>query len=129
ALGESLQLINILRDVGEDARRGRLYLPQSLLDEHGVSAAAVLRLEGGESLHRALDALYRRACARYDQALALLPEQARRDQRPGLAMGAIYRALAEEIRADGFRVLTHRITLTPIRKLWIAWKTVTFGSR
>ncbi len=129
ALGESLQLINILRDVGEDARRGRLYLPQSLLDEHRVSAAGVLRLEGGDALRDALAALYQRACSRYDEALGLLPAEARRAQRAGLAMGAIYRALAEEIRADGFRVLTHRVALTPIRKLWIAWKTVTFASR
>ena len=128
-LGEALQLINILRDVGEDARRSRIYLPQTLLDEHGVAAASILRLQPSDGLHNALASLHARAIERYEQALRLLPAAARRAQRPGLAMAAIYRALAEEIRADGYRVLEHRIALTPIRKLWIAWKTVALGSR
>ncbi|MCS6996458.1 MAG: presqualene diphosphate synthase HpnD [Casimicrobiaceae bacterium] len=126
-LGEALQLINILRDVGEDARRGRLYLPRALLDQYGVSPDSVLRREASTGLTSALEALYRRAIERYEEALRLLPPDARRAQRPGLIMGAIYRTLAEEIRREGFCVLKQRIALTPIRKLWIAWKTATFA--
>ena len=65
----------------------------------------------------------RRAESYYARALALLPPADRRAQRPGLTMAAIYRALLAEIERDGFRVLTHRTSLTPLRKLWIAWTT------
>ena len=57
------------------------------------------------------------------RAMAALPAEDRRAQRPGLIMAAIYRALLDEIERDGYRVLDHRIALTPLRKLWIAWKT------
>jgi 15-cis-phytoene synthase len=126
-LGEALQLTNIIRDVGEDARRGRIYLPQDDLARFGVTSSAMLRGEADPGFHAMMDAQYQRAIATYDRALAALPSEDRRAQRPGLAMGAIYRALLEEIRRDGYRVLQHRVALTPIRKLWIAWKTVTFG--
>ena len=58
-----------------------------------------------------------------DAAYAALPAVDRKAQRPGLVMAAIYRTLLEEISTDGFQVLQQRTTLTPIRKLWIAWKT------
>ncbi len=128
SMGEALQLTNIIRDVGEDARRGRIYLPQEDLQSFGVSANSLLRPNGptdgdfqGLMLHQ-----YSRAIAAYGRAKNELPKQDRHAQRAGLAMGAIYRALLEEIRRDGFRVLEHRVALTPIRKLWLAWKTVTF---
>ncbi len=123
-LGSALQRINILRDVGEDARRGRVYLPQTLLEAHGIQATDVLRLQDGDGLRHALQSFYAQAIDRYDEALRMLPTSERKAQRAGLAMGAIYRALAEEIQRDGFSVLHHRVALTPIRKLWIAWKTV-----
>ena len=66
---------------------------------------------------------YQRAQQTYAEALALLPKVDRKAQRPGLIMAAIYRALLDEIRADGFRVLDRRTSLTPLRKLWLAWKT------
>jgi phytoene synthase len=59
----------------------------------------------------------------YDKALAALPPVDRRSQRPGLIMAAIYRALLDEIERDGFRVLDRRLSLTPLRKAWLAWKT------
>jgi phytoene synthase len=64
-----------------------------------------------------------RARAQYRRAYALLDDADRRAQRPGLIMSAIYSTLLEEIERDGFRVLTHRTSLTPIRKLWLAWRT------
>ena len=126
-LGEALQLTNIIRDVGEDARRGRIYMPQDEIAAHGVSVGALLRGEREPNFSALMQYQYERAARCYEQALFALPPEDRRRQRPGLAMAAIYRALLEEIRQDGFRVLEHRVALTPIRKLWLAWKTVTFA--
>ena len=127
ALGEALQLTNIIRDVGEDARRGRIYLPQDELDRLGVSTGSLLRGVADPKFSELMKFQYSRAVETYDRALAALPTEDKRSQRTGLAMGAIYRALLEEIRRDGYRVLEHRVALTPIRKLWLAWKTVTFA--
>ncbi len=63
----------------------------------------------------------------YDQALALLPAVDRRAQKPGLMMASIYRTLLREIEADGFQVLHQRTSLTPLRKLWLAWKMQALG--
>lgn len=129
SMGEALQLTNIIRDVGEDARRGRIYLPQEDMDKFGVSANALLLCDvtSARDFQGLMKHQYDRAIIAYQRAEHELPTQDRRAQRAGLAMGAIYRALLEEIRRDGFRVLEHRVALTPIRKLWLAWKTITFA--
>ena len=127
ALGEALQLTNIIRDVGEDARRGRIYLPQDELAKFGVSGGALLQARADGDFKGLMQFQYERAVATFERAHAALPREDRMKQRPGLAMGAIYRALLEEIKRDGFRVLEHRVALTPIRKLWLAWKTSTFA--
>ena len=123
ALGIAFQLTNIIRDVGEDARRGRVYLPAEDLARFGLTADDVLRLAGGEPFERLMEFEARRAEAYYDEAFAKLPAADRRDQRAGLIMAAIYRTLLAEIRRDRYAVLHQRIALTPLRKLWIAWKT------
>jgi phytoene synthase len=122
-LGIAFQLTNIIRDVGEDARKGRIYLPQDELQGHGVAPADILAARESEAFKRLMRAQAERARSWYDRALAALPPVDRRAQRPGLIMAAIYRALLAEIEADGFRVLSRRTSLTPLRKLWIAWKT------
>ena len=122
-LGLAFQLTNIIRDVGEDARLGRIYLPVNELQEHGVPAADLLNSKHSERFVALMRAQVKRAHACYDEAFALLPPEDRRAQRPGLIMAAIYRTLLEEIERDGFHVLEHRIALTPSRKLWLAWKT------
>jgi phytoene synthase len=122
-LGIAFQLTNIIRDVGEDARRGRIYLPQDELARHGVTAAAVLQRTGGDSFRALMAEQVLRARAWYDRAQGALPAEDRQAQRPGLIMAAIYRTLLDEIARDGYRVLDHRIALTPLRKLWIAWRT------
>ncbi len=127
ALGEALQLTNIIRDVGEDARRGRIYLPINDLTEFKVTANSLMNGQANGNFQSLMQFQYERAVAAYDQAYAALPDEDRKMQRPGLAMGAIYRTLLEEIKNDGFRVLEHRVALTPIRKLWIAWKTIRFA--
>ncbi len=122
-LGLAFQLTNIIRDVGEDARRNRIYLPLDELAEYGVAEADLLAGRMSDNFARLMDFQYRRANETYDAALALLPHADRKAQRPGLIMAAIYRTLLEEIRADGFQVLDRRTALTPLRKLWIAWRT------
>jgi phytoene synthase len=126
-LGLALQLVNILRDVGEDARRGRIYLPQDDLQRFGVRPADIMGsryVDGFEPLMR-FEA--QRARAAFAEALAVLPRSQRRAQRPGLIMGAIYASLLDELERDGFRVLHQHVSLTPLRKLSIAWRTWVFG--
>jgi phytoene synthase len=122
-LGVAFQLTNIVRDVGEDARRGRIYLPQEDLARHGVTAASILQRAGGPAFRALMADEVRRARAWYDRALGTLPAEDRKAQRPGLIMAAIYRALLDEIARDDYAVLDHRVALTPVRKLWIAWRT------
>ena len=129
SLGIALQLTNIIRDVGEDARRGRIYLPLDELARFGVSAQGLLRGEPGEGFVPLMRFQAARARSFYREAFAALPIEARRAQRTGLIMAAIYAALLDEIEDDGFSVLHQRVALTPIRKLWLAWRTWMGGGR
>ncbi len=122
-LGLAFQLTNIIRDVGEDARRNRVYLPLDELAAAGLDPAQIVHCQDSEAFHQLMLQQVNRAIATYDQAFTKLPPQDRKAQIPGIIMAAIYRTLLEEIRDDGCRVLTHRTSLTPVRKLWIAWKT------
>jgi phytoene synthase len=126
-LGLAMQLTNIIRDVGDDARRGRIYLPMDELKRFDVKANDILRRESPWGYSERFTALMKfqaeRAHQRFDAALAMLPDADRRAQRPGLAMAQIYRTLLNEIEADGFQVLHQRVALTPLRKVWIAMRT------
>jgi len=122
-LGLAFQLTNIIRDVGDDARKGRIYLPVNELQQFGVTANDLLKLQHTDKFEALMRFQAERAQGIYDEAMALLPKQDRRAQRPGLMMAAIYRTLLDEIQRDGFHVLNQRISLTPLRKLWLAWKT------
>ena len=126
-LGLAFQLTNIIRDVGEDARKGRIYLPVNELQQFGVTAADLLNARHSEKFENLMRFQVERAKQVYEQAFALLPKEDRRAQRPGLMMAAIYRTLLDEIERDNFHVLTQRISLTPLRKLWLAWKTYVRG--
>lgn len=122
-LGIAFQLTNIIRDVGEDARRGRIYLPVEELQRFNVRAADILNARYSDEFRQLMEFQIARARQYYEQAMAALPAQDRSAQRPGLVMAAIYRTLLDEIERDGCRVLDRRIALTPLRKLWLAWKT------
>jgi phytoene synthase len=122
-LGLAFQLTNIIRDVGEDARKNRVYLPLDELKKFGVTTADIFNARHTENFLRLMRFQTERARRCYDEALALLPPEDRRAQRPGLMMAAIYRTLLREIADDGFRVLQQRVALTPVRKFWIAWRT------
>jgi 15-cis-phytoene synthase len=122
-LGIAFQLTNIIRDVGEDARRGRLYLPQDELARFNVVEADIIGRRVTPEFKALMAFQVERARDFYNKAFAALPRVDRRSQRPGLIMAAVYRALLNEIERDGFRVLDRRISLTPARKAWLAWKT------
>ena len=126
-LGLAMQLTNIIRDVGDDARRGRIYLPLSELQQFDVKAYELLQRTAPWGYSDRFERLMRfqaeRAYRCYDEAFALLPAADRAAQKPGLMMAHIYRTLLREIEASGFRVLHQRISLTPVRKLWIAMRT------
>jgi phytoene synthase len=122
-LGLAFQMTNIIRDVGEDARRDRIYLPQDDLQKFGVSNADILNCKQTAAFEALMAAQCQRAKALYETAFSALSAEDRRPQRPGLIMSAIYRTLLDELERDGFKVLNQRTSLTPLRKLWIAWKT------
>lgn len=126
-LGLALQLTNIIRDVGEDALRGRIYLPVNELQQFDVKAHELLSRTYSDRFIALMQFQAARAQALYDEALALLPAADRRAQKPGLMMASIYRTLLAEIEADRFQVLNQRVSLTPLRKLWLAWKVQALG--
>jgi len=122
-LGLAMQLTNIIRDVGDDARRGRIYIPISEMQQFDIKANEILTRHYSERFTALMKYQAERAHRTYDEAYAQLADSDRRAQKPGLMMGNIYRALLREIEADDFRVLHQRISLTPLRKLWIAMRT------
>ena len=122
-LGLAFQLTNIIRDVGEDARRGRIYLPIEDLQRFNVPASDILEGRHTDNFRALMQFQAERAIGFYEQAMAQLPAIDRKAQRPGLIMAAIYRTLLDEIARDGFLVLDRRTALTPLRKLWIATRT------
>jgi phytoene synthase len=122
-LGIAFQLTNIIRDVGEDARKNRVYLPVEDLQRYGVPAADILQARETPAFRELMQFEAERARSYYAAAMCALPAADRRAQRPGLIMAAIYRTLLDEIQRDGFRVLSQRTSLTPLRKFWLAWRT------
>ena len=122
-LGIAFQLTNIIRDMGEDARRGRIYIPQDELAQFNIHTRDILDGRESEDFHKLMQFQVERAQHFYQQAFAQLPATDRKAQRTGLIMAAIYRATLDEIVTSGCHVLQERISLTPLRKLWLAWKT------
>ncbi len=129
-LGLAFQLTNIIRDVGEDALRGRIYLPINELQQFDVKAHEVTKREYSDRFVQLMRFQADRAHGYYDQAmeiLAQLPKADQRAQKPGLMMASIYRTLLREIESDNFQVLHQRISLPPLRKFWLAWKMQALG--
>lgn len=122
-LGLAFQLTNIIRDVREDAERGRIYLPQEDMQRFNVRVEDVLALKQTAELTALLQFETERAREFYREAKATLPAEDRFNQRTGLIMSAIYETTLNELERDGFQVMQHRLSLTPLRKLWLAWKT------
>ena len=126
-LGLAFQLTNIIRDVGEDALRGRIYLPVNELQKYDVKVHEILKRQYSDRFTALMRFQTERALATYDEAIAMLAPADRRSQKPGLMMASIYRTLLREIALDNYQVLHQRVSLTPLRKFWLAWKTQALG--
>ncbi len=126
-LGMAFQLTNIIRDVGVDAQKGRIYLPLEDLQRFQVKPEEILNYQDSERFRELMHFQTVRAKQYYDKAYAALPRGDRKNQKVGLVMAAIYRTLLDEIERDHFNVLKQKISLTPLRKLWLAWKTWLFN--
>jgi phytoene synthase len=126
-LGLAFQLTNIIRDVGEDALMGRIYLPIDELKQFDVKAQELMQREYSDRFKALMKFQAARAHSLYDQAFAMLPAADKRAQKPGIMMASIYRTLLREIEADNFQVLHQRVSLTPLRKFWLAWRVQALG--
>lgn len=122
-LGMAFQLTNILRDVQEDARRGRVYIPLDELQRFNVSVDDILNNKDSAAMHELFAFQAQRAQEYYDKALSLLAEQDRFAQRSGVIMATIYRRVLTAIADKDYAVLAGRISLNPLHKLWLAWNT------
>ncbi len=122
-LGIAFQLVNIIRDVGEDASRGRIYIPEEELAQFSLAPTDILEKKHSQNFEDLMRFQATRARAYYEKALQVLPEIDKYNQRTGIVMAEIYFTLLTEIEKSCFKVLNQRISLTPIRKLWIAFKT------
>lgn len=126
-LGQALQMTNIIRDVGEDALRGRIYIPISTLQQFDVKAHEILNRVDSKKFQDLMQHLTLQTLLLYEEAFDLLPSADLRAQKPGLMMASIYKTLLKEIQSAKFPVLHQRVALTPIRKLWLAWKVQALG--
>jgi squalene synthase hpnD len=126
--GLALQLTNIIRDVGEDALMGRIYLPQDECRHFGVTENSILQCRPTEEFAALMDFQTARAEQVYRDARALLPAEDCKKQKAGLVMAAVYYALLQEIRRDGAaNVLKYKTVIPAPRKMRIALKTRFFG--
>lgn len=121
-LGLAFQLTNILRDVREDAQRGRFYIPDDEMSRFGVSRDDILQGNMHDGVRQLLSMQAERAASYYERAFARLPEGDRFAQRSGVIMAAIYRRVLERIIELDYPVLQYRVTLSPWKKLWLAWR-------
>ena len=122
SLGEALQLTNILRDLAEDARMGRIYLPQSDRIRYKVGNQAFTDGVMSEGMQQLLGEYGEKAEAAFQKALAFLPGEDRENLRPSLMMASIYYAYLCQIRQVDYNVWQHPVRMLPVRKIWIAWR-------
>ena len=120
ALGEALQLTNILRDLAEDAARGRLYLPRELLQQHRVAHTDPVRALHDPGLPYVCDALAARARARFAEAERDFARGDRRSLRPALIMMHVYRRTLDRLIARGWHQLDRPVRLARPERLWVA---------
>jgi len=122
-LGIALELARLVQDLRPDAEQGRVHVPADELAAHGVQAADLLQPHSGEAVRDLVTGQLRRAREHLEAAERSLPDIDRERQASGLIAARLHRTVLAEIERDGYRVLQHRIALTPVRKLWLAWRT------
>jgi phytoene synthase len=116
-LGRALQLTNILRDLDEDARRGRLYLPREILERHGIAGTDPPKVLRHPALPAACRELAALALAHFDEAAQAMSCCSRWAMRPAAVMGAFYRALLDALLREGWRDPSSRVSLSKLHKL------------
>ncbi|MFO1440023.1 MAG: squalene/phytoene synthase family protein [Verrucomicrobiaceae bacterium] len=122
-LGYALQLTNIIRDVGQDAREtGRIYLPQEDLKQFNVSESDLLSGIPSERLNKLLDFEYRRARSYYAAAQKALPEEDRKHMVASEIMAEIYSAILEKLKRRRYPIFEQRVKLLRVHKAWILGK-------
>lgn len=123
-LGLAFQLTNIIRDIREDGQRQRLYLPLDELVPYGLTQQDLWQSSPSEAVLPLLRFQVSRARNFYKKAIESLPDSDRYAQRSGLAMAAIYLEVLERIRQNPLAVFNQRVSLSPLRKLWLTWRTL-----
>lgn len=123
-LGIASQLTEMIRNIRTDAARGRCYIPAEELESHRITVSDLSHAQTPERARDLFRFQVERANEHFEKARAQLAERDRYRQRSGLIAARIYETLLDEIEFDGFRLLEHRIELTPIRKLWLAYTTL-----
>ena len=120
-LGIALQLTNIIRDLGEDARRGRIYIPLDELKKLGVSEEEIISLKNSEKIKILVQNQSDRAKKFYDLASKTLPIEDKKSQKISLVMGNIYYVLLKEIVKDNPEKILNQKTILPgFRKMRIS---------
>lgn len=122
-LGIALQLINILRDIKEDAKRNRYYIPKDELLKFNVTSSMLINGQDSAQVKSLLSYQADRAIEFYEKAFAALDEKDRYAQRTGIIMAEIYLALLKKIQSQNYPVLKKRVRVAKLKKLWIAWTT------
>ncbi|HVO15959.1 MAG TPA: presqualene diphosphate synthase HpnD [Alphaproteobacteria bacterium] len=120
ALGQALQLTNILRDLQEDATRGRLYLPEEMLERHGIAAREPAEVLAHPALPRLCDELAALARRRFAEAESAIARGPRRALRPAIIMMHVYRRILDRLEARGWTQLDQPVAVGKAAKLWIA---------
>ncbi len=121
-LGNALALAQFVPEIGNDARHGRIYVPIDELQRYNVTAADLINRRYSDEFTELMQFQTQRARETLQAALDALPADERRAQRTLRAQAALALALLDEIEREGFKVLHQQFALTPIRKLWIAWR-------
>jgi len=119
-LGRALQLTNILRDLAEDAERGRLYLPRELLERHGIAERTPARVLAHPAVGAVCDEVATMAEAHFVNAAAAMEQCSRRAMRPAAVMGAVYHASLDRLRRRGWARLDVPVSLPRPVKIWLA---------
>ncbi len=119
ALGQALQLTNILRDLDEDARADRLYLPLSLLAAHGVAVAEPVAMLADPAISGVCEEMARVAKRKFDDTAAILRSCDRRRFRPARLMMESYRRVLDKLKRRGWQHRRERMTLPLVQKLWV----------
>jgi len=121
-LGNALMLAQLVAEIGNDARHGRIYVPIDELQRYNVTAADLINRHYSDAFTELMQFQTARARESLVAALDAIPAAERRTQRTLRAQAALSLALLDEVERERFQVLHQQIVLTPVRKLWIAWR-------